>query len=119
MGISKLILLFSTLFFLPSQINCFVRGYTKPPWLRSYFFSLMIIFFISTYAVCSSNEDFNSWLKNFKNLAIKKGISKQTVNVVLKEAKFGQKFNFIESSILSRETQHTFGKVPFSDFFKV
>ena len=49
---------------------------------------ISFIFFISTYAVCSSNEDFNSWLKNFKNLAIKKGISKQTVNVILSDAKF-------------------------------
>ncbi len=49
---------------------------------------ISFIFLISTYRVCFPNEDFNSWLKNFKNVAIKKGISKQTVNVILSEAKF-------------------------------
>ena len=49
---------------------------------------ISFIFFISTYAVCFSNEDFNSWLKNFKNIAINKGVSIQTVNVILSDAKF-------------------------------
>ena len=49
---------------------------------------ISFIFFISTHVVCFSNEDFNSWLKNFKNTAINKGISKQTVNVILSDAKF-------------------------------
>ena len=49
---------------------------------------ISFIFFISTYAVCFSNEDFNLWLKNFKNIAINKGVSKQTVNVILSDAKF-------------------------------
>ena len=35
-----------------------------------------------------ANEEFKLWVKNFKNTAIKKGISKKTVNEVMSEAKF-------------------------------
>ena len=35
-----------------------------------------------------ANQDFNAWLTNFKNTAIKKGISKTTVNDVMNNAKF-------------------------------
>ncbi len=35
-----------------------------------------------------ANQDFNFWLKNFKETAIKKGISKKTVNDVMSEARF-------------------------------
>ena len=35
-----------------------------------------------------AEENFNLWLDNFSNLALKKGISQKTINDVLKNAKF-------------------------------
>ena len=50
------------------------------------------IFFLIIFAINTQNlypsENFNSWLKNFKNNAIKKGISKKTVEEVMSDAKF-------------------------------
>jgi len=47
----------------------------------------LIIFTINTQNLYSS-ENFNLWLKNFKNNAVKKGISKKTVEEVMSDAKF-------------------------------
>jgi len=49
---------------------------------------ITLIFFISNYVTCFSNEDFNFWLKNFKKTAITKGISEKTVKEVMNDAKF-------------------------------
>ena len=44
------------------------------------------------FAVCfqklEANQDFNDWLTNFKITAVKKGVSKKTVNDVMNDAKF-------------------------------
>ncbi len=47
----------------------------------------LIIFIISTQNLYPS-EDFNLWLKDFKKIAVKKGISKKTVEGVMSGAKF-------------------------------
>jgi len=47
----------------------------------------LILFVISSQKV-GANENFGSWLKNFKKVAIKKGISTETVNNVMNGAKF-------------------------------
>ena len=49
------------------------------------FFSLNIFILVHSHA---SANDFNSWLLNFKNYAIKSGVSKEIVNDVMSEAKF-------------------------------
>ena len=50
------------------------------------------IFFLIAFVISSqkvdANENFGSWLQNFKKVAIKKGISADTVNNVMNEAKF-------------------------------
>ena len=54
------------------------------------FFNLLLIFvFLNiSSAISADNENFNIWLKNFKLEAVKKGISKDTVETSLKNAKF-------------------------------
>ena len=47
----------------------------------------LIIFVISVQKL-NANEDFGLWLKDFKKTAVKKGISRQTVNEVMNDAKF-------------------------------
>jgi len=50
------------------------------------------IFFLIIFAIgvqkLDANEDFSIWLRDFKKVAVKKGISKQTVNEVMNNAKF-------------------------------
>ena len=46
-----------------------------------------IIFVVSTQSL-SAGEDFNLWLKDFKKIAVQKGISEQTVEDVMNNAKF-------------------------------
>ncbi len=46
------------------------------------------IFFIKVFSTAYANEDFNLWLQDFKKSAIKKGISKKTVDETMKDAKF-------------------------------
>ena len=48
-------------------------------------FTIIFAFFFQK---LEANQDFNVWLTNFKNIAIKKGISKTTVNDVMNNAKF-------------------------------
>ena len=48
---------------------------------------ILILFNISGQSLYG-NENFNLWLNNFKKEAIKKGISKNTVNSVMNDAKF-------------------------------
>ena len=48
-------------------------------------FTIIFAFFFQK---LEANQDFNVWLTNFKNIAIKKGISKTTVNDVMDNAKF-------------------------------
>ena len=47
-----------------------------------------IIIFFLIFNVSNANEDFNIWLDEFSAKAISQGISKKTVNNVLKKAKF-------------------------------
>ena len=53
---------------------------------------IIVTFFTIIFAIffqkLEANQDFNVWLTNFKNIAIKKGISKTTVNDVMNNAKF-------------------------------
>ncbi len=50
------------------------------------------IFFLIIFTIgvqnLDANEDFSIWLKDFKEVAVKKGISKKTVNEVMNNAKF-------------------------------
>ena len=50
--------------------------------------TVFTIFFAIFFQKLEANQDFNVWLTNFKNTAIKKGISKTTVNDVMNNAKF-------------------------------
>jgi len=52
------------------------------------FFFILFFTFFATSSFSSSNEDFNSWLIEFKNDAIKKGISEKTVNSTLKNVRY-------------------------------
>ena len=52
-------------------------------------FSILFIFlFASTTVDSKSESDFGTWLTSFKTLALKKGISQQTINIVFKNVKF-------------------------------
>ena len=46
-----------------------------------------IIFVVSTQSL-NAGEDFNLWLKDFKKIAVQKGISEQTVEEAMNNAKF-------------------------------
>ena len=52
----------------------------------------IVTFFVIIFVIFAQNlyasEDFNSWLENFKKTAVKKGISKKTVDGVMSDAKF-------------------------------
>ena len=50
--------------------------------------TVFTIIFAIFFQKLEANQDFNVWLNNFKNTAIKKGISKTTVNEVMNNAKF-------------------------------
>ena len=50
--------------------------------------TVFTIIFAIFFQKLEANQDFNVWLTNFKNIAIKKGISKTTVNEVMNNAKF-------------------------------
>ena len=50
--------------------------------------TVFTIIFAIFFQKLEANQDFNLWLTNFKNIAIKKGISKTTVNDVMNNAKF-------------------------------
>ena len=50
--------------------------------------TVFTIIFAIFFQKLEANQDFNVWLSNFKNIAIKKGISKTTVNDVMNNAKF-------------------------------
>ena len=49
---------------------------------------ITFIFFIGNFSFCISAENFDLWLDSFKKSAIKKGISKNTVEAVMSNAKF-------------------------------
>ena len=51
-------------------------------------FFLLILIFYNTQLLADNNENFNIWKNKFKTLAIKKGISKNTINTVMLNAKF-------------------------------
>ena len=50
--------------------------------------TVFTIIFAIFFQKLEANQDFNVWLNNFKKTAIKKGISKTTVNDVMNNAKF-------------------------------
>tara|TARA_B100001123_G_scaffold32673_1_gene34214 strand:+ start:82 stop:1089 length:1008 start_codon:yes stop_codon:yes gene_type:complete len=49
---------------------------------------LTFIFFINSFSLAYTPEDFDLWLKDFKKSAVKKGISKKTVDSAMKNTKF-------------------------------
>ena len=54
----------------------------------------ILIFFIlitNTGILSASTPEFNNWLTSFKNLALKKGISPETINIVFKDVRFLEK----------------------------
>ena len=48
--------------------------------------SILFLFLFLT-SVSFSNDDFNKWLVNYKQYAVKQGISKKTVDVAFKNTK--------------------------------
>ena len=57
------------------------------------FLVIFFIFFSAIYsnASDSNDENFNDWLNNYKKFAIKKGVSKKTVDLAFKNVKFLEK----------------------------
>ena len=53
--------------------------------IKIFFFLIILLFFSHTFA---SEDDFLNWKKNFKNLALEKGISEKTFNMTMKNVKF-------------------------------
>ena len=53
--------------------------------INIFFFLIILLFFSHTYA---NEDDFLNWKKNFKNLALEKGISKKTIDKTMKNVKF-------------------------------
>ena len=49
---------------------------------------LTFIFLINSFSLAYTPEDFDLWLKDFKKSAVKKGISKKTVDSAMKNTKF-------------------------------
>ena len=49
---------------------------------------LTFVFLINNFSLAYTPEDFDLWLKDFKTTAVKKGISKQTVESAMKNVKF-------------------------------
>ena len=47
-----------------------------------------LIIFVISFQNLTANEDFGIWLRDFKKIAVKNGISKQTVNEVMNDAEF-------------------------------
>ena len=51
-------------------------------------FSFLLFIFFNTYLFADNNVEFEIWKNKFKTLAIKKGISENTFNIVMSNAKF-------------------------------
>ena len=51
------------------------------------FFTIKFLFFTSVFAI-ASNGDFETWLTKYKENAIKKGISQETINIAFKNVKY-------------------------------
>ncbi len=49
---------------------------------------ISFIFFINSFSFVYASDEFNLWLKNFKKSAVKKGISHETVNDAMRNARF-------------------------------
>jgi len=53
------------------------------------FFKILLLFFVTNLSRSSaSNPDFQSWLIEYKKYALSKGVSQNTINVVLKDVKY-------------------------------
>ena len=56
---------------------------------RIIFFILIIkIFLFSFLSIANSDDNFNSWLKDYKKFAINEGISQETIDIAFKNVKF-------------------------------
>ena len=51
-------------------------------------FSFLLFIFFNTYLFADNNVEFEIWKNKFKTLAIKEGISENTFNIVMSDAKF-------------------------------
>ena len=49
---------------------------------------LVLCLLLNTSSTFANNIEFESWIKNFKLYALKKGISQKTLDVVLKDANY-------------------------------
>ncbi len=49
---------------------------------------LTFVFLINKISILKADDNFNLWLNNFKKIAIKEGISKNTVDIAMKNARF-------------------------------
>ena len=54
-------------------------------------FIVLKIVLISSLSAANSEEDFNAWLSSYKKIALKKGISQETIDTAFKNVKFLEK----------------------------
>jgi len=60
-----------------------------PSICKIFIFSLIFkIFFVNTISIANADETFSAWLSSYKKLALKKGVSQETINVAFKNVKF-------------------------------
>ena len=50
--------------------------------------SLLTFIFFIFFSPLKANEDFNQWLNSYKKYAMQKGVSKETIDLTLKNAVF-------------------------------
>jgi membrane-bound lytic murein transglycosylase B len=49
---------------------------------------ITLVFFLLSTSLLANEDNFESWLVNFKKIAVQKGISQKTVNYIMKDVKF-------------------------------
>ena len=58
----------------------------------------LVIFSLPSHTYANQNDDFQKWVINFKSVAIKKGVSNETFDEIMKDARFLPKV--IEKSVV-------------------
>ena len=53
-----------------------------------YFFIILKFLLIGFVSAANSDDNFNVWLSSYKKFALKKGVSKETIDIAFKNAKF-------------------------------
>ena len=65
-------------------------------------FFVLKILLLSFMSVAYSDEGFNTWLSTYKKYALKKGVSKQTIEIAFKNVGNHQTPRFIKNSTKSK-----------------